>query len=233
MTASGQKTPKSIVPIGSQPLVWHLMRQFSKHNINEILLALGHHQAEIQSSLQKISQSKLNSAPLMFEDDKLKWQAQLFDTGLETNTGGRIKRLSEHLHKTFLLAWSDGLMDVALPAMKKFHQQHSKLATVLAVRPPSRFGRLQINADASVTDFSEKQAHKMEWINGGLFILEPEVMAYIKDDTTSWEYDVLPALAKEGQLMAWQHQGFWQCADYAHEINSLNNLWHAGKAPWV
>ena len=233
MTASGQKTPKSIVPIGTKPLIWHLMRQFSKHNINENLLALGHHQTEIRAALESISQPTSGSSQLIFKEGKFKWQARLFDTGLETNTAGRIKRLSDHLQKTFILAWSDGLMNVEMPKMQQFHQQHAKLATILAVRPPSRFGRLQISSDACVATFSEKQALKTEWINGGLFILEPDVIAYIKDDASSWEYDVLPALAKDGELMAWQHESFWQCADYAHEIDILNNRWHAGKAPWV
>jgi glucose-1-phosphate cytidylyltransferase len=156
----------------------------------------------------------------------------LIDTGLDTNTGGRVKRLAPHLSDdTFILAWGDGVSDVDLPGMLAFHRAHGKLATALVVRPPARFGHMSLDGDR-VTMFEEKPPASEGWINGGLLVLEPQVFDYIDGDDTAFEKAPMENLARDGQLMAYRHEGYWQCMDTLREKRLLESIWESGDAPW-
>jgi glucose-1-phosphate cytidylyltransferase len=160
------------------------------------------------------------------------WTVDLIDTGISTLTGGRIKRLAPYLNdETFMLTWGDGVSDVHLPDLLAFHRSHGKLATLTAVRPPARFGHLELDGD-QIVEFSEKPQTKEGWINGAFFVLEPGIFDYIDGDDTLWEKEPMERLAKDGQLMAYRHHGFWQCMDTLREKNLLNELWHTNQSPW-
>jgi len=160
------------------------------------------------------------------------WNVELIDTGIPTNTGGRIKRLAPYLgNETFMLTWGDGVSDVNLHALLAFHRSHGKLATLTAVRPPARFGHLELDGDR-ITEFNEKPQTGEGWINGAFFVLEPAVFDYIDGDDTAWEREPLQRLAREGQLMAYKHTSFWQCMDTLRDKKLLESLWQTGKAPW-
>jgi glucose-1-phosphate cytidylyltransferase len=161
------------------------------------------------------------------------WVVQLVDTGLTTNTGGRMKRLADRVgNETFMMTYGDGVSNVDLTAVYRFHRKHGKLATVTAVHPPARFGELDIAGDARVMHFAEKPQVREGWINGGFFVLEPKVLEYIDDDDISWQAEPMERLAKEGQLMAYRHDGFWQCMDTVRDVEMLQGLWRDAKAPW-
>ena len=160
------------------------------------------------------------------------WTVELIDTGIETMTGGRIKRLAPYLgNKTFFLTWGDGVSDVDLRDLLRFHKSHGKLCTLTAVRPPARFGHLQLEGD-QVVEFSEKPQTREGWINGAFFVCEPGVFDYIEGDHTQWEREPLERLAKDGQLMAYRHTSFWQCMDTLRDKRLLESLWQKGNAPW-
>ena len=160
------------------------------------------------------------------------WNVSLIDTGLDTLTGGRVKRLRDHLGSgTFMLTYGDGLCDVDLTELLAFHRRHGRMATLTAVRPPARFGRIEFEGDR-VADFSEKPQASEGWINGGFFVLEPAVLDYIEGDDTSWEAGPLAKLAADGQLMAYKHDAFWQCMDTLRDKLMLEELWASGEAPW-
>jgi len=170
----------------------------------------------------------------MTEHSKIKdnWLVHLVDTGLETMTGGRIKRLAKWLgDETFMMSYGDGVSNVDLKDLLRFHRSHGKLATVTAVRPTARFGEMAFDGD-KVIKFSEKPQVKKSWISGGFFVLEPGVLDYIEGDDTHWEREPLERLAKEGQLMAYRHDGFWQCMDNIRDLRYLRRLWDEDKAPW-
>ena len=234
--------PKPMVEIGGFPILWHIMMHFSHFGFNEFVIALGYKgniikrwmnrysglnkNVTIVTNTDKITRSKSS------KQNKAIWTIELVDTGLETQTGGRIKRLAPWLgNKTFMLTWGDGVSDVDLDRLMKFHRSHGRLATLTAVRPPSRFGHLELQGDR-VTQFREKPRDLEGWINGAFFVLEPEVINYIEGDKTQWEREPLEQLAKEGQLMAYRHTGFWQCMDTIHEKELLEKMWQSGRAPW-
>ena len=235
MLNAGQSLPKSVIPIGNRPVIWHIMRSLAGRS-DEFVIALGHHQDVVSERLLQSAveseRGEEGSTRLAFTDGETCWRATLVDTGDGTRTAGRVKRLASYLDETFICAWSDGLNDANIDAMLDFHRQHGRLVTALAVRPPERFGRMMIGERGNVIHFTEKQANRGEWINGGFFIVEPGALEYIHGDDDSWEYDVLPTLAEQGQLMAWRHEGFWQCMDYPHEVVELDALWEQGNAPW-
>lgn len=226
--------PKPVVDIGGKPVLWHVMSSLAAAGIEDFLIALGYRAEIVTEHLQHAAQGRASETEhLEFTSDENRWTAQLINTGENTLTGGRIRRLQAYLAgERFILAWADGLTDADIRAMTAYHLQHGKLATVLAVHPPARFGQLMINDDSQVTAFLEKQSVKNDWINGGIFIFEAEVIDLISGDDCSLEFDVLPVLARKGQLMSWRHDGFWQCMDYQHEISTLNKLWQSGTAPW-
>ncbi|MBF2048150.1 MAG: glucose-1-phosphate cytidylyltransferase [Leptolyngbya sp. IPPAS B-1204] len=231
--------PKPLVEIGGEPILLHIMRHYAHYGFNQFAIALGYKGEMIKRYM--VDYCLLNSSlSVDFStctvnphcSHQLDWQVDLVDTGLNTNTGGRIKRLAPYMgNETFMLTWGDGLSDVNLHELLAFHRAHGKLATMTAVRPPARFGCLELDGD-QIVDFSEKPQAREGWINGAFFVLEPEVFDYIDGDDTLWEKEPLERLARSGQLMAYRHTSFWQCMDTLREKRLLESLWQSGKAPW-
>lgn len=208
--------PKSMVRIGDKPILWHVMNMYARAGFTRFIIALGYKGDIIAEQLP-------GECPPA-------WDVECVDTGLDTQTGGRIKRLASRLNERFMVTWCDGLADLDFQTLVDFHAAHKKLATLTAVRPVERFGHLELSGD-KVVEFSEKQSIRERWINGAFFVLEPSVLDYIRDDATRWEQDCLVRLAQDDQLMAYKHRGFWRCMDTAQEARELNELWEAG-CPW-
>lgn len=214
--------PKPMVKIGGRPVLWQIMKYYSHFGFKEFVIALGYKGEYIKRWVQE------NCAGVSEQD----WIIHLVETGQKTQTGGRIKRLAPWLgDQAFMLTWCDGLADVDLDALLKFHRLHGRMATLTAVRPPPRFGHLTLEGDR-VIQFKEKPQNAEGWINGAYFVLEPGVFEYIGGDDTQWEREPLESLARDGQLMAYRHTGFWQCMDTLHDKLFLEKLWQSGKAPW-
>jgi len=232
--------PKPMVEIGGQPIMWHIMMHYSHYDFREFAIALGYRGEHIKKyftdycNLQSNLTVKTDSGEVQRHENTCSpgWTVDLIDTGSATLTGGRLKRLAPYLgNQTFMLTWGDGVSDVNLDELVEFHRSHGKLSTVTAVRPTARFGHLDLDGD-SVKEFSEKPQTSEGWINGGFFVLEPGVFDYIEGDDTPWERDPMEQLAREGQLMAYKHTGFWQCMDTLRDKRLLNDLWDSGEAPW-
>jgi len=234
--------PKPMVEIGGRPILWHIMMHYSHFGFNEFVIALGYKGESIKRWMQRyygLNKNVIvetNTNEVVFRDksdqNRAAWITHLVNTGQETLTGGRIKRLAPVLgNQTFMLTWCDAVADIDLHALVKFHRSHDHLATVTAVRPPPRFGNLVIEGN-KVTHFKEKPRCAEGWINGAFFVLEPEVFDYIEGDNTQWELEPMERLTREGQLMAYRHNGFWQCMDTIHEKLLLEKLWQIGQAPW-
>lgn len=232
--------PKPMVEVGGKPLLWHIMKTYAHHGVKDFVICLGYkgyvikefffnyyrHMSDMTIDLRTGDHQILNSQA---ED----WRITLVDTGPETMTGGRLKRVAPYLgQETFCLTYGDGLSDINISAELEFHRKHGKLATVAAVQPPGRFGVLNIDAANQVSSFEEKPSDEIGWINGGFFVLEPGVIPYIAGDDTSWERAPLSNIAKDGQLAAFQHTGFWQPCDTLRDKRELESLWVSGKAPW-
>ena len=233
--------PKPMVEIGGRPILWHIMNIYAAHQITEFVLALGY-MSEFVKGYFLDFYARNNDITVDLSSGNVEviagrqpnWKVHLVDTGLNTQTGGRVKRLEKWLgnDQTFMLTYGDGVSDIDISAVLEFHRSHGKLATVTAVRPPARFGGMQFEGDA-VTKFLEKPQTGEGWINGGFFVLERSVMDYItKGDSTIWERDPLELLAEDGQLMAYRHEGFWQPMDTLREKQLLEELWQSGSAPW-
>jgi glucose-1-phosphate cytidylyltransferase len=231
--------PKPMVEIGGRPILWHIMKHFAHHGVHEFIVALGYKGDLIKRYF--VDYSRINSSFTVqlrtgdilrhhpCDDD---WVVHLVDTGLATMTGGRLKRLARLLgNETFMLTYGDGVTNVNVEELIRFHHKHKKLATVTAVRPPARYGAMAFEGDR-VTQFDEKPQTGEGWINGGFFVLEPTVLEYIKGDAVHWEREPLERLAAEGQLMAHRHEGFWQCMDTLRDVRLLEGLWANGAAPW-
>ncbi len=233
--------PKPMVEIGGAPILWHIMRHYAHHGFEDFVVALGYKGEFIKRyfvdycALVTDLTIDLGAGQVVTHDgDRLTWKVDLVDTGLHTLTGGRIKRLRDHVgDETFMLTWGDGVSDVDLHALLEFHRAHGKLCTMTAVRPPSRFGHLELGAGGAITEFSEKPQTGEGWINGAFFVCEPGIFEYIDGDETQWEREPLERLAKDGQLMAYKHHSFWQCMDTLRDKNLLQSLWDAGNAPWA
>lgn len=231
--------PKPMVEVGGTPIIMHIMRHYARYGHNEFAIALGYKGEYIKkymmdyASLQSHLTVDLKTGNVkQHGTDKLDWKVDLVDTGRDTLTGGRIKRLAPFIgNETFMLTWGDGVSDVDLDKLLAFHQSHGKLATVTAVRPTARFGHLEFDGDR-VVEFSEKPQTAEGWINGAFFVLEPAVFDYIEGDATQWEHEPMERLANEGQLMAYRHNSFWQCMDTLRDKKLLEELWESGKAPW-
>jgi glucose-1-phosphate cytidylyltransferase len=233
--------PKPMVEIGGKPILWHVMNIYAAHGIRDFVIALGYKGELIKEYL--LNFHALNSdlsvdlatgeSRIAGTEPPLDWKVQLVDTGHDTQTGGRVKRLSSRLgdDETFLLTYGDGLADVDVRAAIDFHQSHGKLATVTCVRPPARFGRVVFDGDR-VTEFTEKPQSGEGWINGGFFVLDRKVLDRIQDDATIGERAPLETLAREGELMAFRHEGFFQPMDTLREKKQLEALWASGRAPW-
>jgi len=232
--------PKPMVEIGGKPILWHIMKHYSYYGHSDFIVALGYRGEHIKKyfmdfcSLHNNLTVKTKNGDVHMHENEghSDWTVDLIDTGLETLTGGRIKRLASYVgNQTFMLTWGDGVSDVNLRALLEFHRSHGKLATLTAVRPTARYGHLELNGDA-VKEFSEKPQTSEGWINGAFFVLEPGVFEYIEGDHTQWEREPMEQLARDGQLMAYRHVGFWQCMDTLREKHILNEMWYTGRAPW-
>lgn len=231
--------PKPMVEIGGRPMLWHIMNIYSAHDFSEFVVALGHMGEVIKSYFlnyyylrNSLSIHLKNGQVDVHNGDREDWLVHLVETGPRTQTGGRIKRLAPWIgNETFMLTYGDGVANINIDHLVSFHRQHGKLATITAVRPPARFGGLGFEGDL-VNSFEEKPQIGEGWINGGFFVLEPEVLEYIEGDATPWEGDPLERLAREGQLVAYRHEGFWQCMDTLRDVRLLENLWAEDRAPW-
>lgn len=233
--------PKPMIEVGGKPLLWHIMQLYSSYGYNDFTVALGYKGHLIKQFFMDYYQMSCDLS-INLANGELKthggridqWNVNLVDTGLKTQTGGRIRRLKNWVgNETFMMTYGDGLSDVNLDDLVAFHKQHGRLATLTAVRPPARFGGLEFNGD-EVCQFTEKPQIGEGWINGGFFILEPEVFDYIPTgDEAIWESGALESLAKDGQLMAYRHEGFWQPMDTLREHRQLEKLWNAGSPPWI
>lgn len=231
--------PKPMVEIGGRPILWHIMSIYAAQGLNDFVVACGYrgelikeyfasffvHHSDFTINLKDGSRDVLSAgAP--------DWRVSVIDTGLDTMTGGRVKRLRPWLDGApFMVTYGDGLGAIDMRRLMAFHRSHGKLATVTAVRPPARFGNLALDGDR-VCEFAEKPQAGEGWINGGFFVFEPGVLDYIADDTTSLEQEPLERIAAEGQLMAYKHEGFWQPMDTVRERQLLESLWASGGAPW-
>ena len=231
--------PKPMVEIGGRPVLWHVMKHYSTHGFNEFCVALGYKGDMIKRyfldyyPLYGDLSVDLSSGRVVADNNECEpWLVHLTDTGTDSMTGGRVLRLMDVIgDETFMLTYGDGVANVDLTKLLAFHRSHGKLATVTAVRPPSRFGGLVLEGDA-VAEFTEKPQIGEGWINGGFMVFEPSVFGYISDDSTVLERDVLETLAREGQLMAYRHDGFWQCMDTIRDVQLLQSLWEEGRAEW-
>jgi glucose-1-phosphate cytidylyltransferase len=236
-----QLRPKPMVEIGGRPMLWHVMKVYERHGFNDFTLALGYKGEVIKDyflnyhARQSNLTVNLKSGEVVYSNPTAEdWRIALIDTGEKTMTGGRLLRLKPHVQPTgtFMLTYGDGVSDVDITALLAFHRAHGRLATVTAVRPSARFGGIQVG-DGQVLDFTEKPQSGEGWINRGFFVFEPGVFDYITGDATVLERAPLEALAREGQLMAFEHSGYWQCMDTVRDRDALQTLWTSGCAPWV
>lgn len=231
--------PKPMVEVGGHPIIWHIMKTYAARGFNEFVLALGYRGETIKDYFvsyryraRSLTVCLADGTVDMHEGDSEGWTVHLLDTGLQTQTGGRIKRLSEFLRdRSLMLTYGDAVCDLDIRDLLEFHRRKGKLATVTAVRPPARFGGMSIDGD-SVTRFEEKPQIGEGWINGGFFVLEPGVVDYVRDDETVWEREPMERLAADEQLVAYRHHGFWQCMDTMRDVRLLESLWQRGNAPW-
>ena len=211
-----ESIPKPMVEIGNKPILWHIMNLYAKYDYKDFLVALGYKGEIIKK---------------FFSNRPEKWNVELVDTGLDTMTGGRVKRLEKNIGKeTFMLSYGDGLSDINLNSLLSFHKSHGKLVTVTAVRPPARFGSLKLKEDR-VVNFKEKSQLDVGWINGGFFVIEPEFFKFIKGDETYLEKEPLEQVAEAGELFAYKHEGFWQCMDTKRDRDKLEEMYLEG-SPW-
>lgn len=231
--------PKPMVEIGGKPILWHIMKTYAAYGYNEFVIALGykgevikdyfinyHHRSRSLTIDLKTGNISTHN------QDGDDWVVHLLDTGYETQTGGRVKQVAEFIgHEPFMLTYGDGVSNVQIDRLLKFHRAHGKLATLTAVRPPARFGQMQFDGD-NVSHFEEKPQLGEGWINGGFFVLEPAIKNYIASDLLPWELEPMEQLAKEGQLMAYRHNEFWQCMDTLRDVQHLEKSWQEGNAPW-
>jgi len=233
--------PKPMVEIGGKPILWHIMKTYSAHDVNEFVLCVGYkgymikeyfanyflHQSDVTFCMKDNSMQ-------VHHNNAEPWTVTLVDTGENTMTGGRLRRVKNYVkdEEAFCFTYGDGVGNVDITRLIQFHQRHGKQATLTATRPPGRYGALQFGPGDIVERFQEKPQGDGSWINGGYFVLNPQVIGRITDDATSWEGEPLTGLAMDGELSAFKHDGFWQPMDTLREKVYLNELWNAGKAPW-
>ena len=235
-----ESVPKPMVSIGGRPILWHIMNSYAAFGHKDLYVALGY-------KAQMVKEYFLNYRPLNtdftvdlgtgnlipHQSDSVDWRVTLVDTGLKSMTGGRIKRMQSFIgQETFMMTYGDGVANIDVDALLAFHKQHGKMVTVSAVHPGARFGELQIEGE-QVSSFQEKPQMGQGWINGGFFVLEPEFFDLIADDTTILEREPLEEAARMGELMAYRHDGFWQCMDTKRDVDFLQDLWNSGAAPWI
>ncbi|MDX6574878.1 MAG: glucose-phosphate cytidylyltransferase [Blastocatellia bacterium] len=231
--------PKPMVEIGGRPILWHIMKHYGSYGFREFFIALGYKGEEVKryfldyhnlsgSMSVHLATGKIETRSRECED----WLIHLMDTGMDTHTGGRVKRLEPWLKDdTFMVTYGDGVGNINLDDLIKFHRSHGRVATVTAVRPPARFGGLEFDGDV-VVSFTEKPQIGEGWINGGFMVFEPAVFSYLEDDHSSLEADAMERLAADNQLVAYRHGNFWQCMDTMRDMRLLQSLWTSGNAPW-
>lgn len=232
--------PKPMIEIGGRPILWHIMKIYSAHGVNDFVICCGYKGYLIKEyfanyflHMSDVTFDMSNNRMEVHQKKAEPWRVTLVDTGEETMTGGRLKRVAEYLRdeEAFCFTYGDGVANVDISAQLAFHRAHGKLATVTAVQPPGRYGALVRQAE-TVSGFQEKPPGDGAWINGGFFMLSPKVIDYIAGDPSSWEGVPLETLAREGQLAAFDHRGFWQPMDTLRDKNLLEQLWSSGTAPW-
>ena len=232
--------PKPMIEIGGKPILWHIMKMYSQHQINDFIICCGYRGYVIKEyfanyflHMSDVTIDMVNNSMEVHQKNAEPWRVTLVDTGDETMTGGRLKKVKPYLEgeNDFCFTYGDGLSDIDLTKLINFHRAHGKLATVTAVLPPGRYGALE-QKDGVVTGFSEKPRGDGGLINGGFFVLSPKCIDLIEGDQISWEAEPMSHLAKEQQLMAFPHYGFWQAMDTLREKNYLEELWQSGNAPW-
>ncbi len=232
--------PKPMVEIGGKPILWHIMKLYSHYGFNDFVICLGYkgyiikefftnyylHQSDIKVDLENNNIEYYNSKAEP-------WKISLVDTGTQTMTGGRIKRIQEYIgNETFMLTYGDGVANINIEELQKLHNSHGKYVTMTAIQPSGKFGALDIDDNNKVASFQEKPKGDGSWINGGFFVLEPEIFDYIENDETSWERKPLEKLSAENQVYSYKHKGFWQCMDTIHNKLTLEKLWRENKADW-
>ena len=233
--------PKPMIEICGKPILWHIMKEYSYYGFHEFIICAGYKQHVIK---EFFANYYLHRSDITFDFTAKNsmtihnnvaepWKVTIVDTGLDTLTGGRIKRVKEYIgDETFLLTYGDGVCDVNIRDVVEFHKSHGKLATMTAVQPGGRFGTLEINSDHVIQRFAEKRKEDSGWINGGYMVLEPQVLDYIEGDQTTFEREPLERLSEEGQLVAYKYDGFWQCMDTMKDKMYLEKLLASGQAPW-
>jgi glucose-1-phosphate cytidylyltransferase len=233
--------PKPMIEVGEKPILWHIMKYYSCFGHNEFIICCGYKQHVIK---EYFSEYYLHMSDVTFDfgsrnemtvhnNNIEPWKVTLVDTGLNTMTGGRVKRIKEYIgNDSFLLTYGDGVSNVDVNALIRFHIEHGKLATLTAIRPGSRFGIVEIDKQNTITTFKEKSREDGGWINGGFMALSPRIIDYIEGDATVLEHGPLETLANLGELKAFRHEGFWQCMDNLRDKTQLEKLWESGEAPW-
>lgn len=234
--------PKPMIEIGERPILWHIMKTYSHYGFNEFVLCLGYkghmikeyfanyflYGSDITFDLTSNNRMEIHSS-----ESVEPWKVTLANTGLDTMTGGRIKRIQKYIgDESFMLTYGDGVADVNVQKLCEFHKEHGKIATITAVQPSGKYGVLGINEELAVLEFVEKPKNVDAWINGGFMVLEPRIFDFIDSDATSFEVEPLETLASEGEIAAYKHVGFWQCMDSQRDKHVLESIWKSGKAPW-
>lgn len=232
--------PKPMVEIGGKPILWHILKMYSAHGIHDFVICLGHRGYQIKEyfanyflHMSDVTFDMEHNRMTIHQQKAEPWRVTLVDTGEGSQTGGRLRRVKDYLPagQAFCFTYGDGVSDIDLTAEIAFHKSHGKLATIAAVQPPGRYGALKLEGDA-VTAFHEKPEGDGGRINGGFFVLQPEAIDFIDGDNMAWEREPLERLASSGQLVAFEHRGFWQPMDTLREKNLLEELWQTGRAPW-
>lgn len=233
--------PKPMIEIGGMPILWHIMKLYSHYGFSEFIICAGYKQHVIK---EWFADYFLHTSDITFDftqDDKIivhnkraeQWKVTVVDTGLNTMTGGRLKRIKEFVgDEPFFMTYGDGVSNVDIPKLLEFHKSHGKLATMSAVKPDSRFGVLDLSTDCTVKAFREKSEADSGYINAGFMVLDPKTLDYVKDDTVMFEREPMEQLASQGQLKCFKHNGFWQCMDTLRDKEKLEKLWNENKAPW-
>ena len=241
ISEESQFKPKPMIEIGGMPILWHIMKIYSAHGINEFIICAGYKQHVIK---EWFADYFLHTSDITFDftqDDKIivhnkraeKWKVTVVDTGLNTMTGGRLKRVKEFVgDEAFCMTYGDGVADINISELVEFHKSHGKLATMSAVKPDSRFGVLDLSDSNEVKAFREKSAVDSGYINAGYMVLDSKVLDYVEDDSIMFEREPMEMLAQNGELMCFKHEGFWQCMDTKRDHDKLNDLWNKNEAPW-
>lgn len=234
--------PKPMIEIGGKPILWHIMKHYHHHGVKNFIILAGYKQQVIKEYFANyflhtsditFDFSQTGHVQIVNKQNAENWRVSVVDTGLNTMTGGRIKRVRDYLSpdKPFFLTYGDGVSDVDINALLDFHRKHGKLATLTGIQPEGRFGIMDIAGD-EIKSFREKSKSDTGWINGGFMVLEPKVIDYIADDETTFEREPLESLADEGELMCYRHNGFWKCMDTLRDKESLDKMWNENNAPW-